>query len=72
MSFPGVSKHRRISIVCWRTTDKASSSNLAWSSTAGGGEVDILGGVWYQIGRPNSHIYYLDVMEDCDVRRGPR
>ena len=36
ISFPGVSKHLRISCVCWRTIIMASSSNLAWSSTPGG------------------------------------
>lgn len=38
MSFPGVSRQRRIMTVCWRTTAKASSSNRAWSSTGGGGD----------------------------------
>lgn len=36
ISFPGVSRHRRMSIVCWRTTASASSSSRAWSSTGGG------------------------------------
>ena len=38
ISLPGVSKHRRIKIPCWRTTPKASSSSRAWSSTGGGGD----------------------------------
>lgn len=42
MSFPGDSKHRRIIVDCWRTTDKASSSNRAWSSTGGGGDDDAM------------------------------
>ena len=44
MSFPGASKHRRIKTVCWRTTDKQSSSSRAWSSTGGGGEDAIVTG----------------------------
>ena len=36
MSFPGVSRHLRIRCVCCLTTASASSSSLAWSSTAGG------------------------------------
>lgn len=40
MSFPGVSRHRRIRTVCWRTTVKASSSSLAWSSTGGGDDME--------------------------------
>ena len=36
MSFPGVSKQRRIITVCCLTTAKASSGSRAWSSTGGG------------------------------------
>ena len=36
MSFPGVSKHFRISCVCCLTVIRESSSSLAWSSMAGG------------------------------------
>jgi hypothetical protein len=36
ISLPGVSRQRRMSIVCWRTTASASSSRRAWSSTGGG------------------------------------
>lgn len=32
MSFPGVSRHLRISEVCWRTASSASSSRRACSS----------------------------------------
>lgn len=39
ISLPGVSRQRRISTACWRTTVKASSSSRAWSST-GGGDVE--------------------------------
>ncbi len=38
MSFPGVSRHLRMSTLCWRTMVKASSSSRAWSSTGGGGD----------------------------------
>lgn len=56
MSFPGDSKHRRIKMVCWRTTDKASSSNRAWSSATGGGEAMMDGGDGEVGGdRPKSH-----------------
>ena len=34
MSLPGVSRHRRIMPVCWRTMPKASSSRRGWSSAA--------------------------------------
>lgn len=40
ISFPGVSKHLRMSAVCWRTATRASSRRRAWSS--GGAGVDIL------------------------------
>lgn len=43
MSFPGVSKHRRIKTVCCRTTVEASSSNRAWSSTGGGEDSMVTG-----------------------------
>jgi hypothetical protein len=46
MSFPGVSRQRRIMTVCCLTTAKASSSSRAWSST-GGGVVVILVCRWY-------------------------
>jgi hypothetical protein len=36
MSLPGVSRQRRMSVDCWRTTPRASSSRRAWSSTGGG------------------------------------
>jgi hypothetical protein len=39
ISFPGVSKHLRMSCVCCRTWIKASSSNLPWSSMAGGDDM---------------------------------
>lgn len=39
ISLPGVSKQRRMSTACWRTTVNASSSSRAWSST-GGGDVE--------------------------------
>ena len=42
MSFPGVSRHRRMSTDCWRTTAKASSKRRAWSSTGAGGGGDVI------------------------------
>ena len=36
MSWPGVSRHLRISDVCWRTATRASSSRRAWSSAGAG------------------------------------
>lgn len=39
INLPGVSRQRRISTACWRTTASASSSSRAWSST-GGGDVE--------------------------------
>lgn len=57
MSFPGVSKQRRIITVCCLTTAKASSSSLAWSSTGGG--VVVMLAVWYRDQVPGSMVYLL-------------
>ena len=44
MSFPGVSRQRRINLDCSRTTARASSSRRAWSSTEPGDpKSDMLG-----------------------------
>lgn len=51
ISFPGVSKQRRIMTVCCLTTAKASSSRRAWSST-GGGVVVILAARKYTVRGP--------------------
>jgi hypothetical protein len=42
INLPGVSRQRRMSIVCWRTTARASSSRRAWSSTGGGDAIVLL------------------------------
>lgn len=39
MSLPGVSRHLRISTVCWRTAMRASSSSRAWSSATTGAAI---------------------------------
>jgi hypothetical protein len=36
ISFPGVSRHLRIRVVCWRTAMRASSRRRAWSSGGAG------------------------------------
>jgi hypothetical protein len=42
INLPGVSRQRRMSIVCCRTTARASSSRRAWSSTGGGDAIVLL------------------------------
>jgi hypothetical protein len=58
MSFPGVSRQRRIMTVCCLTTAKASSNSLAWSST-GGGVVVMSAAVGCTIQVPGSMVFLL-------------